>query len=378
LTAILVGLVLAVTGCGGDDGSSGGEASGTAGGPRCDLAIAFFGAQTGDAANLGINISNGVQLAVDQYNAEHPDCPVTLEKYDSEGLPDKASSLAQNVVQQKNVLGVVGPAFSGESEVANPIFNEAGVPLVSASATRPTLSTKGWRVFHRVLGNDSVQGPAAAKYVRDVVKAEKVFVVDDATVYGKDLATLVRSGLQDRVVGTDTIQQKQTDFSATVTKIKSSGATLVFFGGYYPEAGLLRKQLSDSGGGSITLMGGDGVRDQGFVDSAGTAAAEGTIATCACLPPEKAPGSFVADYQAAFDRAPGTYSAEAFDAANVLLDGIAAGRTTRPDMLSWVDAYDKQGITKHLRFDDRGEVADTTVWTYRFANGQIVADQAVK
>ena len=62
LTAILVGLVLAVTGCGGDDGSSGGEASGTAGGPRCDLAIAFFGAQTGDAANLGINISNGVQL----------------------------------------------------------------------------------------------------------------------------------------------------------------------------------------------------------------------------------------------------------------------------------------------------------------------------
>lgn len=372
VTAAVGAAALLLGGCGGGDED-------TAGGKDvCDLAIGFFGAQTGDAANLGINISNGVQLAVDQYNKDHTDCPVALEKFDSEGLPDKASALAQNVIQKQDIIGIVGPAFSGESQVAVPIFNEAAIPLISSSATNPALAQQGWTVFHRILGNDAVQGPAAATYIRDVLKARKVFVVDDATEYGKGLADLVASELGPTVAGTDTVQQKQTDFSATVTKIKNSGATAFFYGGYYAEAGLLRKQLSDAGGQAITLVAGDGVKDQGYIKAAGAAAAEGSVVTCPCLPPEKAPGSFVPDYTAMFEQPPGTYSAEAFDAAKVFLDGIAAGRTTRPEMLSWIKSYDRQGISKHIRFDPKGEVADRTVWAYRVKNGAIVADQAVR
>ncbi|NLT54650.1 MAG: branched-chain amino acid ABC transporter substrate-binding protein [Actinomycetales bacterium] len=371
--AVLAVAVLAVAGCGGDDGADSAK-----GGDTCGLSIAFFGAQTGDAANLGINISNGAQLAVDQYNAKNADCPVTLEKFDSQGSPDQAPALAQRIIQKTTIVGVVGPTFSGESKVADPIFNEAGVPLVSASATGPALSEQSWKVFHRVVGSDAVQGPAAAKYIRDTLKAEKVFVVDDASEYGKELADILKAELGDAVVGSDTVQVKQTDFSATVTRIKSSGATVFYFGGYYPEAGLLRKQLTDAGGKDILLVSDDGVRDAGYVEAAGAEAAEGTVVTCPCVPPDKASGTFAADYQKAFNTAPGTYSAEAYDAATVFLDGIAAGKTTRADLLTWVKSYNKQGITKKVQFDPKGDVADKTVWTYVFKNGEIVPDQPVQ
>lgn len=369
--AVLASVTMGVAACGDDEGTS-------ASGGKCDLVLAFFGAQTGDAANLGINISNGAKLAIDQYNAKNPDCKVTFETRDSQGDPTQAKPLALKVAAEKKIVGVIGPAFSGESNNANPVFEEAGLPIITPSATNPLLATKGWKIFHRILGNDAVQGPAAAKYIAEVLKADKVFVVDDASDYGKGLAAAVKDALGTAVVGTQTVQQKQTDFSAVVSGIKASGATVLFYGGYYAEAGLLRKQLTDGGGQAITMVAGDGVKDDGFVSAAGSAAAEGSIVTCPCLPPDKAGGTFFDDFKKAYNVEPGTYSAEAFDAATVFLDGIAAGKTTRADMLAFIKSYNKQGLTKMISFDDKGEVADKGVWAYKVSGGKIVADQEIK
>ncbi|MFN8077433.1 MAG: branched-chain amino acid ABC transporter substrate-binding protein [Kineosporiaceae bacterium] len=369
--AILASVSMGVAACGDDDGSS-------ASGSKCDLVIAFFGAQTGDAANLGINISNGAKLAIDQYNAKNADCKVQLKPFDSQGSPDQAPALAQKIVQDSKIVGVVGPAFSGESKVADPVFEEAGLPIITPSATNPTLAENGWKIFHRILGNDAVQGPAAAKYISDTLMAQKVYVVDDASDYGKGLADAVKGALGSKVVGTQTIQQKQTDFSSVVTAVKASGATALFYGGYYAEGGLLRKQLTDGGGQAITLVAGDGVKDDGYIQAAGSAAAEGSILTCPCLPPDKAPGTFFEDFKKAYNVDPGTYSAEAFDAATVFLDGIAAGKTTRADLLAFVKSYNKQGLTKVISFDDKGEVSDKGVWAYKVSGGKIVADQEIK
>lgn len=281
--APLLAMALALTAC----GTSGGddeEASGSGGeaGTCEDVAIGYFGALTGSAANLGINIRNGVQLAVDQFNEENADCQVALEEYDSAGDPNQATGLATQAIGDDSVIGIVGPAFSGESDTAGPIFSEGGLPTISASATNPDLSTNGWDTFHRVLGNDASQGPAAASYIADVLKSEKVFVVDDASAYGAGLAEIVEESAGDAVVGTDTIQTGQTDFSATVTAIRSSGADSVFFGGYYAEAGLLVQQMRGAGV-EATFVVADGVKDPGFIEAAGDAA-EGTIITCPCLP----------------------------------------------------------------------------------------------
>jgi branched-chain amino acid transport system substrate-binding protein len=374
--APLLAMALALTACGtsgGDDeeASGGGGEAGT-----CeDVAIGYFGALTGSAANLGINIRNGVELAVDQFNEENADCQVNLEEYDSQGSPDQATGLATQAIGDDTVIGIVGPAFSGESETAGPIFAEAGLPTITASATNPTLAENDWDTFQRILGNDASQGPAAAAYISDVLASEKVFVVDDASAYGKGLADIVNEELGAAVIGDDTIQTGQTDFSATVTAIRSSGADAVFFGGYYAEAGLLVQQMRAAGI-EATFVVADGVKDPGFIEAAGDAA-EGTIITCPCLPPEQSQEFFDA-YQEAYDTAPATYSAEAYDAANVFLEGILDGNTDRESLLEWVNNYEGEQTTKTVKFDETGEVENISVWAYKVENGEIVADQEIE
>ncbi|HEY0485226.1 MAG TPA: branched-chain amino acid ABC transporter substrate-binding protein [Mycobacteriales bacterium] len=369
-------IALAAAGCGGGGSSGGGSGGGKVDYASCKYQIGFFGALTGDAANLGINIRNGAKLAIDQYNAKAKDC-VGLVEFDSQGVPEQAPPLARKAATDKRVLGIVGPAFSGESDVADPTFEQAGLPTITASATNPKLADHGWKTFHRILGNDATQGPAAAAYITGTLKAKKVFVVDDASAYGKGLATLVKAKLGSALAGTDTVQQKQTDFSATVTKIRASGATAFFYGGYYAEAGKLRKQLSDAGGKGIMMVAADGVKDPGFVQAAGRAAAEGTIVTCPCLPPSKTKGTFAADYQKAFKIAPGTYSGEAFDAASVFLRAIEGGKTTRAAVNAFITAYRGDGVTKTVQFDAKGEVTDKVIWAYKVTGGNIVEDQEV-
>ncbi|MBB2902905.1 branched-chain amino acid transport system substrate-binding protein [Kineococcus radiotolerans] len=378
--AAAAALLLAACGTTGGDETTAAEGS-SSGSSSCpaDVSIGFFGALTGPNANLGVNEQNGVKLAVDQHNAESGACQVTVTPYDSQGDQNQAQGLAQQVVGDENVLGIVGPAFSGESKVADPIFDEAGIVGISPSATNPALAENGWKTFFRVLGNDASQGPAAAAYISDTLGKQKVYVIDDATEYGKGLADIVRESLGAKAVKNNTIQTGQTDFSAVVADVQASGADAVFFGGYYPEGGLLLKQLRESGlsADKLAFVTDDGAKDEGLITAAGAAAAEGALMTCPCLPPDKAGGTFVADYTEAYGTAPATYSAEAFDAANILLDGIAEGNVTREDLLAYVKSYDKPGVTKQLKFDEKGEPSEVSVWAYKVEGGEIVADQEI-
>ena len=111
------------------------------------------------------------------------------------------------------------------------------------------------------------------------------------------------------------------------------------------------------------------------MDGAGAANAEGAILTCPCVPGEKAGGTFAADYKTATGRDPGTYSAEAFDAANILLAGIKAGNTTRAKLETFVDGYTGQGVTTKFKFQENGEIdpASVAIWAYKVEGGKIVA-----
>jgi branched-chain amino acid transport system substrate-binding protein len=372
--APLVAAALALSACGGTTNDSG---SGSSGSKACDLKIGFFGALTGDAANLGINIKNGAELAVTQYNEKNADCKVSMASFDSQGDPAQAPGLAQKAVSDKKLVGIVGPAFSGESKAAGPIFAQAGLNTITASATNPALSENGWKTFHRILGNDATQGPAAAKYIKDILKSDKVFVSDDTSEYGKGLADIVKKDLGSAVVASDqtAADGKQDDFSPTVTKAKSSGATVFFYGGYYSNASKLAKQLKD-GGFTGQFVAADGVKDDGFIKGAG-AAAEGAIVTCPCLPPDQAP-DFATAYKKAYNSDPATYSAEAYDAANVFLAAIKAGKTSSKDMMDFISSYDQKGVTKQVKFDAKGEPAEVTVWAYKVEGGKIVKDQEIK
>ncbi len=368
LAAVVASLALGA--CGGTTDSKSADPAST------EVKLAFFGALTGDSAGLGINIRNGALLAINKYNAANPKVKVSLQSFDSQGDPAQAPSLATKAVSQKDILGVIGPAFSGETKAVGGIFNDAGLTSISASATNPGLTKNGWGTFFQALGNDNTQGPAAAKYISEVIKSKKVAVIDDGSEYGQGLARIVKTALGTAVITSDTVDKDETELSSVVTKIKGSGADTVFYGGYYGQAGLLRKQLTESGV-TAKLVVGDGVKQEEYITAAG-ASAEGTIFTCPCIPGEKAAGTFAADYQKAYNREPGTYSAEAFDAAQIYLDAITAGKLTRSEILSFVKAYDKPGLTKQLRFTDNGESAEVVVWSYKAVAGKIVPEQVIK
>lgn len=372
--ALASALVVGASAC----SSSDDDASGS--GDKCGLKIAFFGALTGDAANLGINMKNGAKLAVEQYNAKNPDCKVELVEKDSQGDEKQAAGLAREVVKDKKIVGVVGPAFSGETEASGPIWEEAQMPIVSPSATRPSLGTKGWKTFHRALANDDAQGPAAANYIKNVLKAQKAYVIDDQSAYGAGLADVVKASLGPVLAGSDKVERNVTkDFSPIITKIRASGATAVFFGGYYQEAGLLAKQMRSQGV-TATLVAGDGVNDPGFVQTAGKESAEGSVLTCPCSPAAKAEGSFVTDYKTKWGQDAGTYSDVAFDVANIYIEGIKAGNTTKAKMMEYLKGVNYKGVANTYKFTDKGELDPSflKVWAFKVVGGAVTADQEIK
>jgi branched-chain amino acid transport system substrate-binding protein len=358
----------ALTACGTTASSS--DEGSADGGPACDLTIAFMGALTGPAAGLGIAAVNGAELAVDQYNEEHPDCKVTFTKNDSQSDPKQAPGVAKSIIDDAQVIGLVGPLFSGESEAADPLFNEAGLPMITASATKPTLAESGWTYFHRILGNDQTQGPEVAKVLTDVAGSTKPFTISDDSAYGQFLTGAADKALGDKLVGSDKIATGQRDFESTVTKVLSTKADAVFFGGYYPEAEVLIKQLR-SGGWDGTFVVPDGVKDNEYIEVGGPAA-EGTLVTCPCVPGDKIT-EFAKAYQAKFNAEPGTYGPEAYDAANVFLAGIADGVDDRAAMNDFVNSYDEDGITKHVKFTENGESSEIPIWLYKVEDGEYVA-----
>src|SRR3954449_4845017 len=120
LVALVAVLGLVVAACGDDNkktDTSSKSNSGGSGGVSCDsgTAIAFFGALTGDNANLGVNIEHGAQLAVSQWNAANSGCKISLKGLDSQGSADQAPQLATQAISDKNIVAIVGPAVSAEA-----------------------------------------------------------------------------------------------------------------------------------------------------------------------------------------------------------------------------------------------------------------------
>jgi branched-chain amino acid transport system substrate-binding protein len=353
---------LALTACGSSDSSSNTAGSG---GSCGNYKIAFLGATTGDAGALGLNMVGGIKLALDDYNKQHSDCKVNVQVFDSQGDPDKATPLATQIVGDDSIVALVGPGFSGESLATGKTFNAAGLPSISPSATNVTITQQGWTTWHRVIGNDSAQGAAVATYLKDTAKAKKVFVIDDGSDYGKGLAGYVKDGLGSLVVKTNTVQTGQTDFSATVTSVTGSGADAVFYGGYYPEAGLLVKQLRQAGYKGL-FMSGDGSEDPAFVKAAGASAANGAILTAPAGP---APADFNTKYKAVNGSDAGLYSTQSFDATNIILAGLDAGKTSHQDLNDFISAYTGDGVSGPIAFDQYGDIKESVIFAYTVKNG---------
>lgn len=335
------------------------------------LKIAYQGPLTGPEAALGINELNGVKFALKKFLAANPKANVDPVVYevDDQGDPAVAAPIAPKVAAEECVVALVGPAYSGASKVSLPVYLSAGLPIITPSATNPTLPTFGKEIFHRAVLTDDYQGPAAARLIVSRDKNAKVFLVNDASDYAVGLQKTVDITLAGRVVGKDVTPTGTTDFSATIAKIKKSKATAVFYSGYFSQAAVFVKQLRDSGS-KIVFASGDGTLDAQFVKLA-RKAAEGALLTAPAIPMETASPKLAAEMVKA-GWTPGVYTTESFDAANFFLDAIKNGNTDRASIEKWVSTKSWKGLSKTLKFDADGEVSGADVNGFIIKNGKIV------
>lgn len=377
LLAMLMAVALVATACPADEGVTTGD--------KPQVKIAFMGPLTGSVANLGIPARNGAQLAIDQANAGGDlDVEIVFEDHDTEGDPAKATTLKDQVIPDEDVILLIGPIFSGETEAILPDLEAEGLAMISPSATRTTLPekpVKDPKVFHRVVPHDDVQGKGVVDYATKVAKLTGIAYVHDNQAYGQALAEGTK-GLLDaagvKAVGNVlTVDPKQAIYSDTVNAIVSAKPAAVYFGGYYDTAGKLAKQLNDAGYKGL-FLGGDGVLDVGFIENAGAKAAEGAVMTCACrLATEDSDveklAQFAKDYEAEFDLAPGTYGVEAYDAVNLAIEGIKAGNDTRETMLTYLeeDFESYEGLSKEISFETNGDVSTGEVNVYQVKSGKL-------
>jgi branched-chain amino acid transport system substrate-binding protein len=351
--AIATALAITLTGCSSSDETA-----------ENTFTIAYQGPLSGGEASTGTDEQNAVKYAIKLFMEANPGYTIELVSVDDQGDPAVAATVAPGTAANEKILGLVGPAYSGATIASLPFYKDGGLALISPSATRvsitdPTTPDFGGPVFHRVVGKDDKQGPALAKYATDGVANAKVFVVDDQSSYAVPLREYVEAGLKTvagaSLVGGDSVINTATDYSPTIAKIKTSGANVVIYTGYYSAGAIFVKQLRDSGSKAI-FAGGDGVFNQEFPKLAGAAAEGSRITGVGGLAGISA--DLEADFQAKMGVSSGVYSVESFDAANILLEGILAGNTTRETMLAWVKAYSGTSVSGNtIEFDENGDIS---------------------
>lgn len=306
------------------------------------VSLVFQAPLTGSDALTGQDQLNGALTALQIYNDSNPSIKVNLIKADDQGDPAVAGPVSQGIATNKNVVGIIGAAYSGASIASFPAYKAARIPMVSMSATRVTLTDpksrdNGFPFFHRVVPPDSLQGTSLVKWATEGVTSPKVYVLDDLQSYSTGLVQYLAPQLKAQKITPVAYSHQPkgtTDYSSEVSKIKASGANVVIYAGYYPEAAALAKALKLANYTGV-LASGDGTLNTGFVTGAGVAAAEGARLTAPDLP-----FSLVADetQKAAYTKATKedvskadshVYVVSTFDATNVFLTCIKGGAATR-------------------------------------------------
>ena len=341
--------------------------------PRIAVAVPL----TGDLSIEGQGIVRSVQLAVAEAQDSHKLAfPVSVVPFDDRADPESAVKAAKLISADPRVVAVIGNFTSGCCLAAAPVYAAGGLAMVSPSATNPRLTRaqleRGWpgpRNVFRVVATDDVQGMLAAEFAVERLRMRKFYIVHDSTPYGQGLAEEFRDKLQrlgGKALGFDGIEVGDRNFKALLGRIRSAKAQGVYFGGIYPEFGLLLKQARKLGV-KAQFFSGDGSMAHGLFAVAADAA-EGAYFTTPgkSLEQLRDPGPFIERYRKMFPRAEiAHYDHMAYDAANVVLEALKlTGPVTGPDRARLIDAL--RGIRHHgllgvTSFDRKGDTTLRTV-----------------
>ncbi|MFE2375755.1 branched-chain amino acid ABC transporter substrate-binding protein [Streptomyces sp. NPDC059398] len=387
LTTVLTTGALTLTACGSRDNKDSKGSSDS----KTEVVIGVDAPLTGANSATGLGIQGGVRVAIDDANKNNtvPGVKFSIKALDDKALPPTGQQNASALVADSKVLGVVGPLNSGVAQTMQQVFATANMVEISPANTAPELTqgknwqtskTRPYKTYFRTATTDALQGGFAAQYAGQTLKKKKVFVVDDKQTYGAGLAKLFKSNFLKaggKLAGQDHVNTGDKDFSTLVTKIKNSGADILYYGGQYDESQIITKQLKDAGA-HIPLMGGDGMFSPTYIKTAGKAA-EGDLATSVGVPVESLPAAkdFIAKYKAAkYTGDYGTYGGYSYDAATAIIKAVGSvvkdGKVpsdARQQIVEAVQKTDFDGIAGHVSFDQYGDTTNKQLTVYQVKNG---------
>ena len=343
--------------------------------------------RTGSAQGQTDTIANGIRMAIEEYGSEIAGMKIDFADWDDADASSQSwtseleTNNANRAVADPDVMAYIGPYNSGAAKKSMPILNEAGLLQVSAAVTHTGLTKKleggdpsepavyrpsGKVTFGRVCPADDTQGPLAADFAKEELKAKTVFLIDDKELYGQGLASLFKQrceklGIQ--LLGHESINTKQNEFRSLMAIVKSKNPDVVYFGGTtQSKGGQIAKDMRDAGL-TCPLIVPDGCYEKVFITSAGEENLKNCYVTLGGLDASllKGPGEeFVKKYKQKYSKDPEAYAVYGYEAAKVVLEAIKkVGKKDRAEILKACLAtkdFDKGALGK-WSFDENGDIS---------------------
>lgn len=344
--------------------------------------IATLSPLSGGQSDLGTQIRNGAQLAVNEYKAQFKKLGLDLQLvgYDDQADPATGTAQARKIAADRQILAVVGTLNSGVAIPSSQALAPSHVALVSPANTANQVTDRGLANMNRIVARDDAQGPAGANFIAKTLKAKKAYVLNDKTAYGEGLANEVEKALKAdgvQVVGSEGTEEKS-DFSSIVAKIKLLQPDAIYFGGIYNQVGVFIKQLREAG---ITapVVGGDGLDSSQLAVIAGKGANDIYFTTVAA-PIEALPAAkvFAANFKKTFGKTAQGFGAFGYDAAKVVLQGIldaARANGNKAPSRQQVETAIRKGTYKGLLsgnvdFNSMGDRTSATLYVMNVQGGK--------
>lgn len=334
---------------------------------------------SGSQAAIGESIKNGAQMALEERVEEFKKLGMTLkfEPQDDQADPKVGVTVANKLINDKDFMAVVGHYNSGVAIPSSEVYERGNLVMVSPANTGVAVTERGLKTVNRIVTRDDVQGPVAADFAIDELKAKNVFIIHDKTAYGQGVADEFKKRAESKGVaigGYEGITEKETDFSAVINKVTAAKPDVVFFGGMYPEGSLIIKQMKEK---QVTakFIGPDGMDSGEVVKIAGKSAIGTYFTTVAADVTKKEAGAKWAEgYKAKFNKAPENWSVYGYDSMNVVLNGIIkayeANGNKKPTKEQVVKAVRETkgfvGTAAKVSFNEIGDNEEAVMYIFEF------------
>jgi len=342
--------------------------------------IGHSGDLSGPVSYFGKDSENGARMAIEALNARGATIAGkkvkwTLVGEDDASDPKQGAAVAQKLVDAK-VNGVVGHEGSGTTIPASRIYNDAGIPQISPSATSTLYTHQGFATAFRVVANDAQLGRALGRYAVKSMAAKRIAVIDDRTAYGQGLATEFANGLRQQggsVVAKEYTDYRATDFSAILTRVRASNPDLVFFGGMNAVAGPMLRQMKQLGI-KARMMGGDGICSDEIFKLSGGTMTDGQVVCAEAGGVEDAGKAALDDFRAAYRKRFGIdvqiIAPYSYDAVMMIATAMnKAGSSSPAKYLPELAKLQYKGVTGNIAFDQHGDIRDGVITLYTFKGG---------